>query len=29
MWFGRFDVSTLFGDGFEAGDTSSWSSATP
>lgn len=29
MWFGHFDVSTLFGDGFESGDTSSWSSATP
>lgn len=29
MWFGRFDVSTVFADGFEAGDTSSWSGATP
>ena len=28
MWFGRFDVSTMFADGFEAGDTTSWSGAT-
>ena len=29
IWLGRFDVSTAFADGFESGDTSSWSSATP
>jgi len=29
MWFGHFDVSTIFADGFEAGNTTSWSSIVP
>lgn len=29
IWIGRYDVSTFFTDGFESGDTSSWSSAVP
>jgi len=29
IWIGHYDVSTAFADGFETGDTSSWSSATP
>lgn len=28
IWLGHFDVSTVFADGFEAGDTTSWSGAT-
>ncbi|MEJ2580357.1 MAG: hypothetical protein P8127_01765 [Acidobacteriota bacterium] len=27
MWFGRFDISTIFVDGFESGSTGDWSSA--
>jgi hypothetical protein len=29
MWFARFDVSTLFADGFETGDATAWSSTLP
>ena len=29
MWLGHFDVSTIFADGFEAGDTTGWSGTTP
>jgi hypothetical protein len=29
IWIGRYDVSTFFTDGFESGDTTSWSDATP
>lgn len=29
IWIGRYDVSTFFTDGFESGDTTSWSSTTP
>jgi hypothetical protein len=27
MWFGRFDLSAIFVDGFESGNTSAWSNA--
>jgi len=29
IWIGHFDVSMLFADGFESGDTSGWSSMVP
>jgi hypothetical protein len=29
IWIGHYDVSILFTDGFESGDTSSWSSMVP
>ena len=29
IWIGHYDVSALFADGFESGDTSGWSSMTP
>jgi hypothetical protein len=29
IWIGRFDVSTLFTDGFESGDTSIWAATSP
>ena len=29
MWFGRFDISTIFVDDFESGSTGDWSSTNP
>ena len=28
IWLGRYDISTLFANGFESGDTSAWSATT-